>query len=163
VAKVNLQELTEIMGVSRQTLSGSWLREGMPFDQEADRKKGLQWIFDTSDVRIWREQLAQKKVEEKYKSKFAEADEMSWDEAKRREAVAKAQLAELQLAKERELLANIDDLMDAFANSLNNVRAKLLALPKLSGEMAHQDSETVRDLLEAEIKDTLECVSVYVR
>ena len=88
--------------------------------------------------------------------------EMSIAEAKRRKEVAGALQAELNLAKDRELVANIDDLMEEFSNALVNVRASLTSLSsRMSGILAHQDEEAVRTLIDKEIIDTLEALSNY--
>jgi len=83
-------------------------------------------------------------------------------EAKRRFEVARMLTAELALAKEREQLANIDDLMENFIDALVQVRAKVISQSsRLTGILSHQDEEAVTEILETDAIDTLEALSDY--
>lgn len=159
--KVNLNELAGFMGVTRQTAT-AWLNDGMPYVQKADRGNAIPWVFDTADVRIWREKIAQEKIEQKYRSKITEAGEMDIEEAKRREAVAKAQLAEIDLAKERGLLVNIDDMLREMGRALANARAQLLSIPnRVAGTLAFKDEKEITQILEEENNTILEELNKY--
>lgn len=149
------------MGVSRQAIN-NWLIDGMPYDQKADRDNGKTWVFDTADVRIWREKIAQDKIEQKYRSKITEAGEMDIEEAKRREAVAKAQLAEIELAKERGQLVNIDDMLREMGKALANARAQMLSIPnRVAGELAFKDEKEITQILEQANNTILDELNKY--
>ena len=83
-------------------------------------------------------------------------------EAKRRFEVARALTAELALAKEREQLANIEDIMGNVADALVNVRAKLVSMSsRLSGLLSHQDEGYIADALDTDVTEMLELLSGY--
>lgn len=92
----------------------------------------------------------------------SEEQVMSINEAKRRKEVSLMLISELALAKEREQVANIDDLMQEFEDALINIRAKLVSMPsRLSGILSHQDEDGVSKLLNSDVRDMLEMVSEY--
>ena len=66
------------------------------------------------------------------------------------------------LAKAREDVANIDDLMEAFESVLINVRANLISMSsRLPGRISHKNETVVANILESEIKQILTTLSDY--
>lgn len=153
---INMVDITLIFGTTPKTIK-AWIDLGMPYEGG----NGRPYQFDSAKCTRWRVQYEGDVVRSSFGEQY-EPEKMALNEAKRRQAVAQALKAELDLEKEREQVANIDDLMENFMSALVNVRAKLISMPaRLSGMLSHQDDETVASLLESEISDMLEELSEY--
>lgn len=161
---VNLTKLAEVFGVGRDTIM-EWIAKGMP---EFPQPRGsVKRQFDTAMCIKWKAQYELDSISAKYEEKLAEQvetnpDKMTKGEADTRKAVAGALMAELELAKSRGQVANIEDLMENFTTALVNVRAKLVGLPtRMAGDLAHQDAAAVTKLLDKEITEMLTALSDY--
>lgn len=155
--EVNMIGLGKLMGVEGSTIR-AWVEKGMPHQGG----KGRQYVFDSAECVRWRMNLECESIEAKYDNPAADEIEMGINEAKRRREVANALTAELALAKERDQLANIDDLVSAFEDALVNVRASLVSMSsRLSGILSHQESDDIGRLLDAEVDDILEHICKY--
>ena len=170
---MNINQCAEMVSLSVDTIK-RYVKRGMPVKKDG--------TFDIADVALWiaengtaqhltKKSDAQKKAETvrevkteiKAKAKVVpikKAEEipddsdlpMTFNEAKTRSEIAKALLAELNLARELEQVANIDDLMEEFSQALVTVRASLSSMSsRLSGILAHQDEHEVRKLIDAEV------------
>lgn len=156
---VGRSELSRILGVSITTV-GDWHNMGMP---AMPKDKGKGYLYDTAQVLKWRVQHEHNLV----KASMIDAqplieNQMSAIEADRREKAAKAQLAELKLAKERSLVANIDDIMLNVGEALVGVRAGLMSLKSsLPGRLAHKDEYFIAKAIDKEVTNLLEKLSDY--
>lgn len=151
-------KLAKSIGVHTGTID-YWLKLGMPFiENEIGTKE-----YELGKVMEWRVQYEADAVRET----FAEIqpiieDQMTAIEAERREKAAKAQLAELKLAKERGLVANIDDIIENVASALSEVRAGLMSFKSsLPGRLAHKDERFIEKALAKETQNLLEKLSGY--
>ena len=157
--EVNMIGLGKVFGVDAGTIK-SWVDKGMPHAGG----KGRQYIFDSAECVRWRMNRECESIEAKIYVPVENEIEMSINEAKRRKEVANALSAELDLAKERDQLANIEDLVTAFEDALVNVRANLVSMSsRLSGILSHQETDSVGKLLDAEVDDILEHLCKYKR
>lgn len=149
----SMSTLSKMIGIPRVKVK-RMMDEGLPFTMDGDAylfnsKDAIRWIIDHEVNRV----LPQVTGNEEF---------MPIAEAKQRFEAARALQAELALAKEREQLANIDDLMENFSEALVQVRAKLVSMPgRLSGLLSHQDEGYIADHLEIEISEMLESLSNY--
>jgi len=147
---VTLNQLTTLLGMTSNKIKG-FIALGLPHVVN-----GHTTVFDTVATVRW---IVSHEVNQ---AMNLDEEFMSGMEAKRRGEVAKALMAELQLAKEREQLANIEDLMMNFTSALIQVRAKLVSQPsRLSGILSHQDQKEINRLLEADSQEMLEVLSEY--
>ena len=149
---VSASGLARLIGVTVTNIK-KLTDQGLPFQVDGNVK-----LFDTIEATKW---VIQHEID-----KALPADEdgerMGVMEAKRRFEVAKMLTAELALAKEREQLADIDDLMNNFIDALVQVRAKIVSQSsRLSGILSHQDEESINEILEKDATDTLEALSSY--
>lgn len=106
-----------VLGITAQAV-GMWAaRPGAPVHREGGRA----WLI-WPDFPRWRERelLAQVRAESKPKSR---------DDAEKRLAAAKAELAELELEEKRGTLARRSDVEAAVRGDYERVRARLLSLP----------------------------------
>lgn len=157
--KVTRSDLSRLLGVSQSTIR-EWRNMGMPSEP---KPKGKGDLYDVGQVMKWRVQHEHNLV----KASMLDArpmieNQMSAIEADRREKAAKAQMAELKLARERELVANIDDIIENVADALTGVRAGLMALKSsLPGRLAHKDERFIEKALDKETRNLLEKLSDY--
>lgn len=127
---VNIAELAEVLDTSRVSV-GNWVNEGMPYTKAGS--KGRPWEFDCHACVAW---WAENKFRRKNRGPapgtdpFAEGGDTpeTFDEAERREKVAKADKAELELAKSAGKVVQIDDVSAAIADMHVAVRTRLLGL-----------------------------------
>jgi len=152
-------QITEIFGITPYKLNK--LREmGMnvlplPGSKEVRYHSGvvLKFIHDVEVAKV-------QSVLDNVLPEIDHAQEMA--EASRRKAVAEAMLAELKVANEQGLVANIDDLMDNFSEAITNVRGALMSFrARLPGQLAHSSEEEVATILDAEVKQTLNALVEY--
>ena len=147
---VSLAELAGIMGIDVNTVRKCMV-QGMPHKKINARL----YEFDTAKAIHWRLQMEADKADE-------ETDEIRYDEAKRRKAVADALSADLDLEITRSRLAVIDDVMENFAEALVNVRAQLVGMPnRLAGVLEYQEQKEIRSILNQDLKQILNGLSEY--
>lgn len=151
-------KLSKSLGVHTGTID-HWLKLGMPFIQNEIGTKE----YELGKVVEWRVQYEADAVRETFSEiQPIIEDKMTALEAERREKAAKAQLAELKLAKERGLVANIDDIMENVASALGEVRAALMSFKSsLPGRLAHKDERFIEKALAKETQNLLEKLSGY--
>ncbi len=163
--KLNLRDLATAFGVSAKTIK-QWVDSGLPYLEGGGN--GVAYVFDSAQAFKWKLQKEANEI-------WAQADnsgggtgagedveKISFEEAKRRREVALAKKAELDLAKELGLVANIDDLVVNFCDALVEVRSKIVSQSsRLSGILSHQEEDEISKLLTADNDETLESLSDY--
>ena len=82
---------------------------------------------------------------------------VSLDEARRRKLIAEAELAELELQKERGEVVNIEETEKGWTKILCAVRAKILALPTTMAATAavETDQKIIKELLTKAVEQAL--------
>lgn len=145
--EVNREELAEIFGVSLNTVS-SWVRNGCPFEEKG--RQGKPWKFNTRDVAEWNREQAQIEA-----AGEGPMDEM---ELKLRKLAAEAALNELELAKQRKLVAPIDEFERARAMENATLRTNIMNVPsRVVSQLIGETSEArFKDVLAAELIQALE-------
>lgn len=88
---------------------------------------------------------------------------LTYDEARTRKVAAEAEIAELELARIRNDLAIVADVVKAWEDVLAAMKAKLLAIPaKVGPSLAVEDNASlIQSRLEDEIKECLDELSTY--
>lgn len=148
--KLNIAAAAKALGISSQRLR-DWAADGMPYEAGEQEHQNryqlgqiLQWHIDRG---------GQGHIDEQ---------QMSKAEAQRRSAVARALSDELDLAEQRGQLVRIDDLMAEFGTALAEVRAAITAQAnRLTGLIAHQDEDTVNEILTKDAGEILNKLSKY--
>ena len=156
---MTLKEILELTGLSQGFIS-KLRKEGMPV-LELPGRRDLR--YNSSMVLNYIHEREIKKVQANLTEAIPEvnhAQEMA--EAQRRKAVAEAVLSEIKVAKEQGLVANIDDLMGNFSEAITNVRGALMSFrARLPGMLAHSSEEEIAEILDREVKDTLNSLVEY--
>ena len=142
---LTLQGLSASTGLSRHALLQA-VNDGMPCIA-APKQKGGQWQFELKACVQW--------LINRHKSGAA----VSHAEAKRRKAVAEAELAILKLARQKGELLNSDDVVGAWQGALSRFRVLMLGLPATVAEecviRARDGEPAVREYLKERIKHAL--------
>ena len=156
---VSTKGLAEVFGITIQTVD-SWRKLGMPVYRKVSERKTE---YDTAACYIWRLNQENKLLTNALKmEKALSSSKMTLEEARTRKESAFALMAELDLAKAQEQVANIDDLMTNFAAALSEVRAKIISQSsRLTGILTHQEEDSVRAILEKDATETLEALCAY--
>lgn len=146
---VNKAELARAFGVSTTAID-NWLSRGCPYVAAPDRP-GKAYRFNLAAVVAWR-------IERMTETAATAGGDVDLAEAKRRRAVAEAELSELDLAERRGDLLAREDVDAAMTGAFARVRARLLALPSAVAAAAADETEpgTVERLLSAAIYEALQ-------
>jgi phage terminase Nu1 subunit (DNA packaging protein) len=141
-------DLANCLGVTPITV-GKWVREGCPYVSKGNR--GKPWLFNTADVAAWRQDRAVQRA-------IGDTSALDIDEAKRRKLAAEAAIVELDLAKRRGEVIEVEEIAALVGDEYANVRAKLLSIPvKLAPLVSvSDDALECKDLIERGINEALE-------
>jgi phage terminase Nu1 subunit (DNA packaging protein) len=146
--EISKADLAQYVGVSLTTIT-NWVRQGCPF--VARGTKGKAWTFNSAEVLSWREA----KVAE---NAIGDTSSLDIDEARRRKLAAEAAMVELDLAKRKGEVIEIEAVAGVVGDDYANVRAKLLSLPtKLAPQLIGiDDVATCKALIERGVSEALE-------
>lgn len=148
--KLNQNALIKLLKITHYTLR-KWEQDGMPYEMGEYGPHSNR--YDVAEIMQWHISTG---------SGDADLENMSATEAKRRQTVAAALSAELDLAVKRSQLAVIEDMMKEFSNALIEVRAAITSQAnRLSGLLAHQSDQAVYDLLNKDAEEMLAKLSAY--
>ena len=141
-------ELATWWGVNPTSVN-KWVRNGCPYVTKGSKNRP--WVFNTADVAAWRE-------EQMFLRAVGDTSQLDIDESKRRKLAAEAAMVELDLAKRRGEVIEIDEIVDVIGDDYANLRAKLLSLPtKLAPLVAVvEDMAECKGLIERGIHEALE-------
>lgn len=144
------QELADIFGVSLPTIE-AWVRSGCPYVEKGGM--GKSWKFDTAAVSAWQKDKA---VEDATGGRDASVEEL-----KKREAAAKTELVELELAKAKSEVAPISEFERVWSMAMGQLRQNIMNVPQrvvltLLGET---DEKIFKDKLRLELTQALEQTS----
>lgn len=133
---VNATELGEIMGVHRSTVV-KWTREGCPFLQKSDKRRNQEWQFESSDVMRWREEVA-------VKNAVGDTEETTEEELRRRKLAAETSISEIQAAKEKGLVVEIEEVVKTITDDYVKLKQRLRTIPaRVAPILIGEDNETI--------------------
>lgn len=140
-------ELRAILGIHGNTLS-AWVHRGCPVIERGGR--GRDSKFNIAAVVRWREDQAAQAA-------TGNTEGVSLDEARLRKVAGEAALVEIEVAKKRGELVEIEVVAQAFGEQCANVRARLLPMPSKLAPLlaATSDLNEVQALLEQGIHEAL--------
>ncbi len=158
IQQVNKSELAIIMGVSRVTLN-DWIARGLPVEKRGSRKKNSHgWRFHLPTVIEWLRQQSADDVKRKYQQ---HPNAMDIEEARRIEAVSKAELIQIDLAERRQEVVPVESVGKLCDNMVVKCKQRLRGIPaRISVFLADETNEKViAKLLGEEIDDALRVIS----
>lgn len=146
----NRTDLARFFGVALPTVDG-WIRSGCPCVKKGG--KGRQWEFDTAAVAEW---LRDKAVNDATGDTQADERELA-----RRAKQANTELAELELAKAKGLVAPLDQVERMMARAFAEVRAGMRNLPGrcVSQLIGETDERRFKRVMMGEIDQVLETLA----
>ena len=145
----NRAQMARILRITPPTVT-EYVARGMPYRQQG--RKGQEWLFAVDECVEWvRAQDRANQV----------SDPTSIEEARLRKEVADAALKEIELAKMRSQVVDVEAVAQAVGDMLGNVRARLLSLgPKLSPLVYRAEAlQEVRQVIDDGIYDALSEIS----
>lgn len=147
---VGRQDIADIFGVSGPTVD-AWMRAGAPYITQGS--KGIAWEINTAEISEW---LVNKNVDEA--TGKVTADEATID---RRMKLAKMLRVELNLEKEKKLVAPIDEMTQALTVIFADMRAALRIIPSrvYSALVGETDETRFKSVIQAEIDNALKDLS----
>ncbi len=113
---VNLAELSRIIGVQRNTLL-SMVRRGCPYISRS-KKKGKGWQFNTAEVAQWR-------IDEAVKHAIGDVFETDINELRKRKLRAETIIAELDAAKARGQVGDLEEFERQVTAASIEIRTRL--------------------------------------
>lgn len=151
----NRTQIADVLGVNKVTVD-TYVREGMPAVERADRSRGIEWVFDTSLCIKWLIERAVARV-----ARSSDAGPESFEDAKTRDKSAVAGLREMQLAERRKELVAIDDVVERVEAQYAIVKSGLRAIPGRVSQLlaVEADPARVEAVLKAEINVVLSALS----
>lgn len=141
---MNLSEVARYRGVNLSTAK-EWLAAGLP-----GKKTGNRWQFEPAAVDKW---LADRDGPAEPENQ----PHVTLAEARRRKALADAELAEYELAEKKREVVPIEEAVEMLTREFSRVRQKLLALPSKLAPIvvAIKDQASAKEAIEAEITEVL--------
>lgn len=141
---LNKADLSMLLGVSEQTVMNWVKRYQLPFIKRGG--KGKEWLFNKDDVLIWYHNF-----------KKQGSNDETYEEARKRKVAAEASLAELNLAKEKGKLVEVDKVVKVVEDEYSTIRSKLLLIPTKVAPLVLQTTvlEEAQGILENEINQVL--------
>ncbi|MGX1098864.1 terminase small subunit [Amorphus sp. MBR-141] len=145
---VNRQELADILGYSLPTIS-AWIEAGVPVVTHGGRGKAYE--FNTEEVVAWlleRERNLRKR--DAAAANGEDGEPINIDRAKLRKELAQARQAELNLAKDMDLVKPVAMIAKVISDEIANARQRLLSIPnrlRPHFQMAISDSVQVSHLV----------------
>ena len=87
----------------------------------------------------------------------------TYDEARTRKLNAEAEIAELELAKVRNQLVLVEDVVKAWTDTLANLKSKMTSIPSKAAPIVASETEigVVQEILTDSINEALEELSNY--
>ncbi|MCH9026340.1 MAG: terminase small subunit [Proteobacteria bacterium] len=114
---MSLAELARIIGVQRNTLL-SMVRRGCPYIARANRAKGIEWQLNTAEVAQWR-------IDEAVKEAIGDVRETDINELRKRKLRAETIIAELDAAKARGQVGDLDEFERQVTAASIEIRTRL--------------------------------------
>jgi phage terminase Nu1 subunit (DNA packaging protein) len=129
---VGRAELAEVFGVSAPTID-DWIARGCPYQKKGS--KGIAWAFKTSEVYQWLKEVNAKVVDS--------AVNCNEQQLKLRKLAAETLAAELSLAKARNEVAPVEEMVARVTKDYLDLKARLRIIPeRLSTRLIAVDNET---------------------
>ncbi len=118
---VSLVQLAAVFAVHRNTVA-AWVKRGCPYLQKADRSQGIEWQFDTAEVHQWR-------TDQAVTNAVGDTSEADQEELYRRKLAAETTIAEVNAAKQRGEVADLEEVERQWRDTVLELRARIRQIP----------------------------------
>lgn len=114
---MSLAAVARIIGVQRNTLA-SMVRRGCPYISKPTRKRGSEWQLNTAEVAQWR-------IDQAVKDAIGDVRETDITELRKRKLRAETIIAELDAAKQRGQLGDLEEFERQVMSASIEIRTRL--------------------------------------
>lgn len=141
--ELDTQQLADFYGVSTARVN-QWVREGAPVKIKGSR--GIAHIFDTGDFSKWRDSVLASNTER-----------MTLDEARLKKLAAEASISELELAKKKGDVVDLDEIERDLKNKFATLRSSIRSIPErvVLQLIGLKDEVKIKTIILTEIDSTL--------
>ena len=124
------------------------VRRGMPFLERGSR--GKEWAFDSAQIIAWERDQA-------VKNAIGDTNQADEQELKRRKLAAETTIAEIEAAKSRGLVAELEHVEREWSNAFAEFQSRMLQVPsRAAPQLLGVDSEReIKAILRDEIDEAL--------
>jgi phage terminase Nu1 subunit (DNA packaging protein) len=145
--EVDTHQLAEILGVTTSRI-GHFVRDGAPVKVRGGR--GVAHIFDSREFFKWRDKVVSDDVER-----------LTMEEARLKKLTAEAGISELELAKKKNQVADLDEIEEDLKNRFAVLRTSIRSVPErvVMQLIGLKDEAKIKKIILKEIDDTLERLS----
>lgn len=145
---VDSHELTLIFGIHKNTIA-NWIKEGCPVYQKS-RGRGGRHQFNIQEVVAWREQRA-------VIAATGNTTQIDMEEAKRRKVAAEAGIVELELARKKGQVADLEEVERKLSNKFAQLSSRLRKVPErvVMQVLGETDEVKVKKMILREIDECL--------
>lgn len=150
---VNLLGLAALWGVHRNTVS-SWVKRGCPYVTKADRNQGIEWEFDSAEVAQWR-------LEKAVQDAIGDTQSAGDAELRRRKLAAETVIAELEAAKARGQVGDLEEFERQMVNAAVEIRTLMQQMVSRVAPMVLglKEEGEIKAILAEEIDQALTVIS----
>jgi phage terminase Nu1 subunit (DNA packaging protein) len=142
--KLTRAEVADLLGIAHTTVDAR-VRRGMPYEQRGERGKA--WVFDSAAVIAWEREQA-------VKNAVGDTNQADEAELKRRKLAAETTVAEIEAAKARGLVAELDVIEREWSSAFAEFAARVMQVPsRAAPQLLGLDAERE---IKAVLKDELE-------
>ena len=156
---VTTQEIAEMMGKHEWEIR-QWIREGMPVHKKGTggRGKNAANLFLLRDVVGWLQDRALKSA-----LRSSDNEVVSSEEAKRRKLAAEAALQEIELAKAKGLVVDLESIERDLSNRFAELRSNIRKVPERVALrlVAESEEAEIKRILREEIDAALEALTSH--
>ena len=114
---VNLAELIRSLGIQRNTLL-AMVRRGCPYLSKPTRAKGSQWEFNSAEVHQWR-------IDDAVQEAIGDVSATDINELRKRKLRAETIIVELEAAKARGQVGDLNEFERQVTNASIEIRTRL--------------------------------------
>ena len=146
---VSASGLAAVFGVHRNTVN-NWVKKGCPYIQKADRRRGQEWQFSTAEVAQWR-------TEQAIIDAVGDTATVDKEELIKRKLAAETTIAEIEAAKRKGQVAELDEIEKQWSDTIIELRARFRQLPaRVAAQLVGVTSKAeIKEILLDEIDETL--------
>lgn len=150
---VNLLGLASIWGLHRNTVS-AWVKRGCPYVTRADRNQGIEWEFDSAEVAQWR-------LEQAVQDAIGDTQKATKDELIRRKLAAETVIAELEAARARGQVGDLQEFERQMTEAAVEIRTRMQQMVSRVAPMVLGSKKVseIKAILAEEIDQALTVIS----
>ncbi|WP_428427308.1 hypothetical protein [Pararhizobium sp.] len=155
---VSVKHASALLNRSRGTVE-KWLDNGCPYVTKGDKKLGLPWQLDLSEIVKWLEERSATVTAEKFGSTVDGST--SIEEAKRRRQVALMHLDEKEAEESLRSFVRWRPVYECVSNLLSEIRSGLELVPDaIAGRVDAKIAPRVRKIADEQIRTVLESLKI---